>query len=130
MFDEILIDEQIAIHLKTRSADEFLSQATQKIARWFKDDPSNWMQFGPWWPAVRRVIMQFNPKFSGVDWPEEDPDYLAHYTYGDTFKDWVAAFSYLDRHGNYSLPSDQPHSVELANGEHALYVPNLGLMDE
>ena len=75
MFDDEALENAIAIHLKGRSPEEFLKTATKKIGAWLKSKPDAWMQFGPWWPAVRRAIMQFNPDFSGVDWPE-DPHFV------------------------------------------------------
>ncbi|MCJ2543033.1 hypothetical protein [Thermostichus vulcanus] len=111
--------------------EQILQGGTRGQINQLRRDPSHYMRFGPWWPRVRALLLKYQGEDASfcADWGG-DPDFLAHYTYGDDFLDWVAAFEYLDRDGDLWDRADKPHSITLPDGSRALYSPGVGLIDD
>lgn len=114
----------------TRSRQEYVTEGVGKVCNWLRDDTTGgrWRLFGPYWPLVQALVKQHQPAdHSLVDWGDPPPE-LSRYTYGDDFLNLLAALAYLDKEGDYLDPT-AGHSIELPNGDRAMYYPGIGVVE-
>lgn len=119
--------------MKGKTAAQYVKQGTTELVKLLGGNPKFWQCFGPYWGIVQALLAKHQPDFKmPAEWNNEEPppDYLSHYDYGDDGLNLVAALQYLNRDGDYLAHPDQPHSIELADGSDALYMPGVGLLSQ
>ena len=130
LFDPLELRALQSQLLQNHTEQSYCQKAVDSILTMLQSKPDSWKHFGPYWPVVRGLILEYRPgeERRTLEWGDP-PDYLSHYDYGDDMLNAIAALQYLNRDGEYLAPVGHPHSIELENGDNALYSPALGLIE-
>lgn len=116
--------------LRGRSRQQYVAEGVGKVCDWLRNDPTGgrWRLFGPYWPQVQALVMQHQPADASlVDWGDP-PQELRRYSYGADDLNLMAALAYLDKDGDFADPTTG-HTVELSNGDRAMYYPGIGFAE-
>lgn len=130
LFDPLELRALQSQLLQKYTEQDYCDGAVDGIIAMVKSRPRSWEHFGPYWPVVQDLILKYRPGETrhAQEWGDP-PDYLAHYDYGEDMLNAIAALQYLNRDGEYLAPIGHPHSIQLENGDNALYSPALGLIE-
>jgi hypothetical protein len=129
LYDRTFLETEADRVLGSRTSEQFLKAATGTLVPLLGRSPNWWKCFGPYYPVIQKMLREYQPDFELPNSWGEPPDYLTLYDAGDNLLNWVAAMSYVNREGDYMSHPDQPHTIQLADGSNALYMPGVGILE-
>lgn len=117
--------------LSGRSPEAYMKEGVPKLIQWLEaGDRDRWKLLGPYWPAAKEIIEEYEPASDVTQGWGDVPDYLSRYNYHADVLNLLACLMYLNRDGDYiNADPSSPHSIEMPNGEAVLYVPGTGILE-